>query len=316
MDTLGSLSPSPYFSERVNGVLSLYVVSFFKALIVLHISLFCLMILRKCFMVTLHVVVNIWFSSLLLSVFILIFIAFPYLWEFQMDIVDKGWHINVYLTSKGKFSTTNRICFFSIPKSNCRLKLIVERKKQDMAYHSSSVPAAILICPLLSRWFSVSIPCGENEAALKYWMSAIVSAERAPTMNSIVNHTGVSAETLISRIASSLKMPFKILTRIVLVCVVGYTFWFVGMVYVYGKTDSLYEKLVKENPKTKADTDAILASCKQVLISMSESPWGHDRVFETNESCVQYRVCGLASCSIDIIYADGTNVVSIYPSYE
>ncbi len=116
--------------------------------------------------------------------------------------------------------------------------------------------------------------------------------------------------------AHALKRPFKTLFRIILVCGIGYVLFLAGWIYIYRKADSLYERLVRENPKTKAGVDEILSSCKQVPIPMSESPWGSDRVLEANESCVQYRVCGLASWPIDVVYADGTNVVHIYQSYE
>ena len=113
-----------------------------------------------------------------------------------------------------------------------------------------------------------------------------------------------------------MKTTFKILSWIVLVCGIGYVLCLAKDLYIYRKADSLYEKLVRENPTTKAGVDEILSSCKQVPIPMSESPWGSDRVLEANESCVQYRVCGLASWPIDVVYADGTNVVHIYQSYE
>ena len=89
-----------------------------------------------------------------------------------------------------------------------------------------------------------------------------------------------------------------------------------GACAVCNAADSLYERLVHENPTTKDGVDAIMASCEQVPIPMSESMWGSDRVLATNETCIQYRVCGLASCPIDVVYADGTNVVHVYPSYE
>ena len=113
-----------------------------------------------------------------------------------------------------------------------------------------------------------------------------------------------------------MKKPFKILFRIILVCGIGYVLFLATGIYIYCKADSLYERLVRENPKTKAGVDEILSSCRQVPIPTSESLWGSDRVLEPNESCVQYRICGLASWPIDVVYADGTNVVHIYQSYE
>ena len=113
-----------------------------------------------------------------------------------------------------------------------------------------------------------------------------------------------------------MKSTVKHLLLLLFLLVAGY-FAFLGLeFYHYRKADSLYERLVHENPTTKDGVDAILASCRQVPISMSESMWGSDRVLATNETCIQYRVCGLASCPIDVVYADGTNVVHVYPSYE
>lgn len=121
---------------------------------------------------------------------------------------------------------------------------------------------------------------------------------------------------LSSDLSAAVKTTVKILLLIVLVCVIGCGLFLAKEFSIYRKADSLYERLVRENPKTKAGVDEILSSCRQVPIPMSESLWGSDRVLEPNESCVQYRVCGLASWPIDVVYADGTNVVHIYQSYE
>ena len=99
-----------------------------------------------------------------------------------------------------------------------------------------------------------------------------------------------------------MKSTVKHLLLLLFLLVAGY-FAFLGLeFYHYRKADSLYERLVHENPTTKDGVDAILASCRQVPIPMSESMWGSDRVLATNETCIQYRVCGLASCPIDVVY--------------
>ena len=113
-----------------------------------------------------------------------------------------------------------------------------------------------------------------------------------------------------------MKSTVKHLLLLLFLLVAGYLAVLGLEFYHYRKADSLYGKLVAENPTTKAGVDAILASCKAVPIPMSESMWGRDRVLATNETCIQYRVCGLASWPIDVVYADGTNVVHVYPSYE
>ena len=94
---------------------------------------------------------------------------------------------------------------------------------------------------------------------------------------------------------------------------VSVALYLVGSVVVYSSTNRQYEKLVKENPKTREEVERTLRWYLSRDISVEGSRSGSYRCLAAGEEVRQYLILGIGS--IEVVYR-GELVVSMFPSYE